>query len=108
MGAVVAAVIGSALIGAGASYYQSEQQRKTAREQQARLDAERARQEAEAKRIAKETRPDGETLGDAIKFGSQDPTTSALSDFLVQAPTQKSVGSGLGTANKNSGLGFII
>lgn len=106
MGITTAAVIGSALVGAGASYYQAEEQKKAAEEQQRRLEAEETRQRLEAERIARETRPEGETIGSAIKFGTMGDTT-ATSDFLVPRQTLDTSSSGLKTTG-SSGLGFVL
>jgi len=98
-----AAVIASAVIGAGTSYYQSEQQKDLAEEEADRLAKEAASRKAEAERIARETRPEAETV-EAIQFGvPQDEELGSVSDFLI--PRQSTA---LGTASGSSGLGFSV
>lgn len=100
------AIIASAIIGGATSIYQSDQQAKLARDQQAALDAAEARQKAEAERIAKDTRPTGQTVGSAIKFGSGNDVTQTVNDFLVSNPKNNSSSSVSGVGN--SGLGFVL
>ena len=108
-GAVTTAIIGSAVIGAGVSVYEGQQQKKAAQDQQNRLAAEQARQKAEAARISRETRPTGQTVGDAVKFGTMSNTPMGVNDFLVPTSTNKKTTSGLGVAGSgNSGLGFVL
>ena len=104
---VVTAVIGSSLIAAGSGFYQAEEQRRAQRESQRRIDAENARQQAEAERISRETRPEGETVGQAVKLGVMDEDTMGVSDFLISKPTGQSP-SGLNTGDQKSGLGFVL
>lgn len=105
-GGVAAAVIASAVIGAGTSMYQADQQKKAAEEQQQRLDAERAAKEAEAARVAALTRPEEESAK-SVSFGSdsnQDSAFGSVNDFLVPKKS-----SSLGTASSTSStLGFQI
>ena len=97
-----AAIIGAAIIGAGSSYYQAEQQKKIAEEQQNRLAQAEAERKAEAERIARLTKPEEESAK-AIKFGSMDEGES-VNDFLVKKDTSTNV---LGTTGM-SGLGIIL
>ena len=102
-----AAIIGAAVIGAGSAAYQAEEQRRTARDAQRRVDAENQRQQAEAARISRDTRPEGETVGQAVKLGVMDEDTMGVSDFLISKPTGQSP-SGLNTGDQKSGLGFVL
>ena len=99
---VTAAVIG-AIVGAGSSIYAANEQSRVAEEQQRKLEeAERARV-AEAERIARETRPDAETLK-APKFGADDGTIGSTSQFEVK----KTTSSALGSTGLTAGLGFNV
>lgn len=106
-GAIAAAVIGSAIIGAGTSMYQADQQKKAAEEQQQRLEAERAAKEAEAARVAALTRPE-EQSAKSVKFGSdtnQDSGIGSVNDFLIP---KKSTTLGIASTNGGSPLGFQL
>jgi len=103
------AIVGSAVIGAGVSIYEGQQQKKAAQEQQDRLQAAQAQRDAEAARISRETRPTGQTVGDAVKFGTMNDIPNSVNDFLVPTSTNKKTTSGLGVAGSgNSGLGFVL
>jgi hypothetical protein len=103
MGLMTGAVIASAVIGAGSSIYAANEQSRVAEEQQRKLEeAERARV-AEAERIARETRPDAETLK-APKFGTDDGTIGSTSQFEVK----KTTSSALGSTGLTAGLGFNV
>lgn len=104
-GAIATAVVGAAVIGAGTSFYMAEEQRKAASDAQKRVDAESARQQAEAERISRDTRPEGETVGSAVKLGVMDDEMMGVNDFLIKKPTTSP--SGLVTSG-NGGLGFVL
>jgi hypothetical protein len=104
--AIAAAVIGAAVVGAGTSFYMADEQKKASEDAQRRVDAENARQQAEALRISRETRPEGETAGSAVKLGVMDDDMMGVNDFLIKKPTQASP-SGL-NATASSGLGFVL
>ncbi len=99
----IGAMIASAVIGAGASVYSSEQQKKAAKKDR---EARESAAEAERKRledIERATKPEEEGLGE-IDFGAEgsDSGMGSSSDFLV--PKQSG---GLGSGGR-SGLGFKV
>jgi len=98
-----AAIIGAAVIGAGSAAYSQSQQKKLAEEDRKRREAAAATAKEEADRIARETKPEEEGLGET-KFGvdSGDGTTGTTQDFLVPKT------SALGGATGRSGLGFKV
>lgn len=105
---VGAALIASAVIGAGSSAYQANEQKKIAEEQQRKLEEEKRNQALEAERLARLTQPEQQTAGKDVKFGLQGHNTQlgSASDFLVPKATDTS---GLGVSqSKKSGLGFAI
>jgi uncharacterized protein HemX len=90
MAALTTAIIGAAIIGAGATAYSVSQQKSAARKQERRL----AAQEAEAKRIARNeasinNREDG---GADVKLGREDATV-----------TETGTGAGSGGASDRTG-----
>lgn len=100
------AVIASALVGAGTSYYQAEQQKKAADAQAEELKRQEEERQAEIERIARDTRPEAETL-QSIQFGSDTASSTSVGsvdDFLVPLDTSKSQ---LSTSTSGS-LGFIL
>lgn len=101
--ALATAIIAAAVIGAGASIYASEKQEDIAEKERRRLEREEEERRAEAERIARETRPEGEEL-ESIQFGvGQDKgSMGSTSDFLVTKS-----GSTLG-GTSGSGLGFKV
>lgn len=102
MAAITAAIIGAAVIGAGASIYTAEKQQEAAEEQQKKLDQAEEERKREAERIAKETRPEGEAAS-AITFGAgADAKSGSTADFLVPKS-----GAALGGTG-SSGLGFSV
>ena len=103
MGVLTAAVIGSALIGAGSSFYMAEEQKK-AQEDANRKTEEAARAaEAERLRIAQDTRPDGQSA-QGIQYGADgDMDIGSTQDFLVEKKKTDT----LGTSGM-SGLGFAV
>ena len=99
---ILTGLIVSAAIGAGASVYASNQQEEAAEKERARLAQAETERKEEAERIARETRPEGETLA-AVEFGfGEDKDMGSTSDFLVTKS-----GSALGGTGK-SGLGFAV
>ena len=101
--AIVASILGSAVIGAGSAAYSADQQSKAADEDRKRREAEAAAQKAEADRISHETRPEEEALAET-KFGTQDPNTiGSAQEFLV--PKTSALG---GSDTGRSGLGFVV
>ena len=105
MGAITGAIIAASVIGAGGQIYASEQQKKAAEDAQRRADEAKAREEAEALRIAQDTRPEGKAV-EGVKFGVGDETTGTFDEFL-KPKTDVTSKSGLGTAG-TSGLGFAV
>ena len=103
MAAITAAVIAAAVIGAGSSIYAANEQSRIAKEQQRKLEEAEATRVAEAERIARETRPDAETLN-APKFGTDDGTIGSTSQFEVR----KTTSSALGSTGLAAGFGFNI
>lgn len=98
-----AALIATAVIGAGASVYSAQQQKKAAEEEQARLRAAEEEARRRQEQIAKDTAPEAQTAK-AIKFGTGDRNkVGNTSEFLVPK-LQKSQ---LGTTG-SSGLGFNV
>jgi hypothetical protein len=92
----------SAAIGAGASVYTADKQEEAAEKEAKRLEQAEADRKAEAERIAKETRPEGEALK-AVEFGfGNGEVGGSTSDFLVPKG-----GTALGGTGK-SGLGFSV
>lgn len=98
---IAAAVIGAGAT-AGASYYAAEQQEDMAEAERKRIKQAEADRKREADRIARDTRPEGETAS-SIVFGRGDNVAGgSASDFLVPKS-----GSALGVTGK-SGLGFSV
>ena len=104
---IAAAIIGSALIGAGASYAGQRKQQKAMEEQQARAE--------EAQRIAEEEAKARQTQLALDEATSESATTNyglskdtkkqqTASDLLIK-PNIKNVSIGTGTSNR-TGLGF--
>lgn len=101
---VSAAILAAAAVGAGATYYSTEEQKNIAEQEQRRLDKEEADRKKEAERIARDTRPEGEAAT-SVKFGAgQDTTVGSTQDFLIP----KSGAVGLGGTTSGSGLGFSV
>ena len=99
------AVVASAVIGAGSTMYASEKAKDAAEDQARELREAERRKKIEAERIARETRPEGESLSDT-EFGSRETEEERLGsvdDFLV--PKSKS---SLGSSDTGSGLGFNV
>ena len=98
------AIIAAAAIGVGSSVYMAEEQKKAAAADRERRERAASASQAEADRIARETKPEEEALGE-IKFGAED-------EFGVGGTTQEFVipkTSALGTsATGRSGLGFTV
>ena len=101
---VATAVIAAAVIGAASSAYAGEQQKKAAESERKRLQAAKKVEEAEAKRIASEARPDEESI-EGVVYGSGDRETESVTDFLQ--PKLQSTTSGLKSTG-TSGLGFSV
>lgn len=100
-----AAVITAGVLAAGSSVYAAQEQKKAAKADQARREAEAAASKAEADRIARETKPEEESLADT-KFGTdgEGSTGGSSQDFLI--PRKNSA---LGTSGTGrSGLGFKV
>ena len=101
--AVPIAIVASSFIAAGSSIYSANEQNRIAKEQQRKLEEAEAARVAEAERIARETRPDAETLN-APKFGTDDGTIGSTSQFEVR----KTTSSALGSTGLAAGLGFNV
>ena len=101
---VVGGLIASAVIGAGSSAYSANEQKKIAEQQASDLKEANDARDAEAKRIAKETRPDAVGVK-SIKFGIDDTQMGSASDFIVPKVSSKSLGTS-GTAS--FGLGGVV
>ena len=102
---VAAAVIASAVIGAGSAAYQADEQKKAAEEDRKRRETAAAEAQAEADRIARETRPDEEALGE-IGFGvdrGDEFVGGSTQEFLI--PKTSALG---GASYGLSGLGFAV
>lgn len=104
MGGVGTAIIASAVIGAASSAYQAKEQKKAAEADANRRRQEAEAQKAEADRIARETKPEEESLGE-VNFGAESDSfsTGSTQEFLV--PKTGSLGKG---SSGRSGLGFKI
>jgi len=98
----IGAIIGAAVIGAGSAHYQASKQEEAAKEAAAKVETQRAADEAEALRIAQETRPEGEAVK-GVAFGSRDLADDTFGQFIQPKSTPKT--SGLATSGL-SGLGF--
>lgn len=100
---VAVAVVAAAAIGAVSADNAASKQKKAASSDRARREKEAAAQKAEADRIARETRPDEEALGET-KFGSgdEDGGTGSTQDFLIPKTSV------LGESKGRSGLGFKV
>jgi len=99
----VGAIIGASLIGAGSAAYQADKQREAAKEAAEKVERQRAADEAEALRIAQETRPEGEAV-EGVAFGSRDLADDTFGQF-IQPKSAAPATSGLATTGL-SGLGF--
>jgi len=99
------AILASAVIGAGASVYEGNQQKKAAQDaENQRRAADRVNQ-ARIDQVNKDTRPDQQSAGQ-IDFGSNTSgITGSTNDFLIPASgsKQNSLGS---SSSGRSGLGF--
>lgn len=102
----VSATILSTVVGGGLSLYQSGRQEDIAEEDQKKRDKAAAEAKAETERIARETRPEGETAT-GIEFGTGDRggPTGSTEDFLV--PKTSALGAATGSSGR-SGLGFTV
>ena len=100
-----AAIIASAIIGAGTSAYAGSQQRKAQEEAEAEQRRVREEEEERARQIAADARPEGEQA--TIAFGSQKKggEVGSFSDFLVPKSSSKTAGLSTGSG---SGLGFGV
>jgi len=99
------AIIAAASIAAGSSYYQSEEQKRIAKNDRKRRESEAAAQQAEADRIAKDTKPPELALTDT-KFGASSSDNNNIgnaNEFFI--PKTSALG---GTKNARSGLGFTV
>jgi len=97
------ALIAGALISVGSGVYASEQQKDLAEEDRKRREQVAAEAKAEADRIARETRPEGEAVKE-IQFGTGDETIiGSTQDFLV--PKTSALGA---SSTGRSGLGFTV
>lgn len=98
------AIITAALIGVGSSAIAAGQQEDLAEEDRKRREEAVAEKKAETERIARETRPEQETVKE-IEFGTADKTTiGSTQEFLVPKTT-----GALGvSATGRSGLGFKV
>ena len=99
------AMILSAIIGAGTSFYAREKQEDAAKQQRKDLAKAEDERQKEIDRIASQTRPEEES-SKSITFGSNDDELGNVGDFIVDRPE----GLKLGTANNNgmSQLGFNL
>ena len=105
-GAVAAAVIGSALIGAGTTMYAADQQKKAQQEAQAKRDAAAASEKRRLEQIQRDTKPQEE--GATVEFGKTDSEySSGLGDFLVTpgGTTQNTLGGS--SVGNGSALGAL-
>ena len=98
------AVVLSAVIGAGSASVAANKAEDTAKKERARLAKAEEESKIEAERIARETRPEGETI-EGISFGAgDDDELGSVGDFLVEKkPAVTTLG---GTSG--SGLGFSV
>ena len=103
MGMLTGAVIASAVIGAGSSLYAADQQKKAAEEAE-RKRAAAAAAKAESDRIARDTKPEEEALGE-ISYGTNDEFTGVGSTQEFIVPKNNSIGS---SGSGRSGLGFTV
>ena len=103
MSILTAAVIGSAIVGSGTSFYMAEEQKKAQEDANRKAEEAAAEAEAERLRIAQDTRPDGQTA-QGIQYGADGSTEiGSTQDFLVERQKTDTLGtSGL------SGLGFAV
>jgi len=97
-----AAAIASAAIGAGATYYSTQQAKEAQEEAQAKTDRAAAEAEAEARRIFEATKPEEATFD----FGASDsdPLTPSYSEFLT--PSTSKLGGSKTGSSITSTLGF--
>jgi len=100
------ATILSTLVGGGLSLYQAEKQEDIAEEEQRKREKAAADAKAETERIARETRPEGETAT-GIQFGTGDigEDVGSTEEFLV--PRTSALGTATGASGR-SGLGFTV
>jgi len=104
-GATATAVIGSAILGAGVSLYEGQQQRQAAQDAaNRRAEADRANQ-ARIDKINRDKKPNQQSAGQ-IDFGSNTSgVVGSMNDFLIPANGSKQNSLG-GSSNGRSGLGF--
>jgi len=100
----VSATVLAVAVGAGSTIYAQKQQEKAAEADRKRREKEAAASKAEADRIARETKPEEEALGET-KFGADDATDvgGSTQDFLI--PKTSALG---GSTGGRSGLGFTV
>ena len=102
---VGAAIIASAVIGAGSAAYGAKQQRDAQREAEEEQRRVREEEEKRSRQIAADTRPEGEEATIAFGSGKKDSGVGSFSDFLVPKAASKSAGLSTGGG---SGLGFGV
>ncbi len=106
---VTMGLIASSIIGAGSSMYQGNQQKQAAEDAARKKEEEANRLKAEQDRIARETKPQEESMdSEGIGFGSSEyDTMGGYDDFITPLDTS---GSSVGTAKGGSGLniGFSL
>ncbi len=109
-GAISAAVITSAVIGAGASLYSANEQSKAQKEAQKKRDIMKMQEQERMKKIQADARPEEESA--TVEFGGGDTGDAGGSydDFLISATSTSKLGSsggsGLGSSNPLSSLGM--
>lgn len=101
---VGAAIIAAAVIGAGSGLYAADQQKRAAEADRKRREREAAAAKAESDRIARDTKPEEEALGE-ISYGSGEEFggVGSAQEFVV--PKNSSLGS---SSSGRSGLGFTV
>lgn len=102
MSTAAAAILVSTAVSTGLSLYQSEEQRKAAKDAEKKRQAEMEKARLEEERIARETRPDA-IHAEGIDYGVDTEDTETM-DFLVKRP-QISKTAGVNTVG-TAGLGY--
>ena len=98
------AILIAGALAAGSSAYAADQQKKAASADRDKREREAAAAKAESDRIARDTKPEEEALGE-ISYGTNDEFTGVGSTQEFIVPKNNSLG---GSSSGRSGLGFTV